>query len=66
MAIKTLKKLSYITLINTYEASRNERILENTKEFMNNIFPLMYDKGNLILIEAASELILILLKNSKD
>lgn len=66
IAMKTLKRLAYITLINTYEASRSERIQENTKDFMNFIFPLMERKDNLIIIEAASELLYSLLKNSKD
>lgn len=64
--MKTLKKLAYITLINTYEASRNERILENTRDFMTNIFPLMERKDNGLLLEGASELLYTLLKSSKD
>jgi hypothetical protein len=55
-----------VTLINTYEASRSERIIENTKEFMAFIFPLMANRNNLILVEAASELLYTILKHSKE
>ena len=35
MAFKLLKRIAYVTLINTYEANKNERIIDNAKEFMN-------------------------------
>ncbi|CAD8052257.1 unnamed protein product [Paramecium primaurelia] len=66
IALKTLKRLSQVTLINTYEVSRGERIVENTKEFMTLIFPLIEDKDNQIIVESASELLHSILKLSKD
>lgn len=53
-------------MINTYEASRSERIIENTKEFMALIFPLLENRDNYLIVEAASELLHTLLKHSKD
>ena len=44
IAFKLLKRIAYVTLINTYEANKNERIVDNAKEFMNEIFPLMENK----------------------
>ncbi|CAD8058712.1 unnamed protein product [Paramecium sonneborni] len=66
IALKTLKRLSQVTLINTYEVSRGERIVENTKEFMTLIFPLIEDRENQIIVESASELLHSILKLSKD
>jgi hypothetical protein len=68
VAFKTLKRISYITLINTYEASKMDRVIENTKEFMAQIFPLTENKheDNIIVVEACSEIIYNLLKNSRD
>jgi hypothetical protein len=68
MSFKLLKRIAYITLINSYEANKNERIVENAKEFMSYIFPIMEVKetSNQILVEAASELLYYLLKSSRD
>ncbi|CAD8055261.1 unnamed protein product [Paramecium sonneborni] len=66
IAIKTLKRLSQVTLINTYEVSRSERIIENTREFMVFIFPLIENKENQIIVETASELLCTILKHNKD
>ena len=75
IAFKTLKKIAFITLINTYEASKIDRVIENvyyhssinqTKVLMSTIFPLMEDKENIIIVEASSELLHALLKNSRD
>ncbi|CAD8140880.1 unnamed protein product [Paramecium pentaurelia] len=66
IALKTLKRLSQVTLINTYEVSRSERIIENTKEFMVLLFPLIENKENQIIVEATSELLCTILKHNKD
>ncbi|KAM3142079.1 hypothetical protein pb186bvf_005733 [Paramecium bursaria] len=66
LSLKTIKKLAQITLKNTYEASRMERITEIIKEFMSNIFPLMEDKTKPLIVEGSSELLKYLLKKSKE
>mmetsp|Transcript_26438 Transcript_26438/g.23380 ORF Transcript_26438/g.23380 Transcript_26438/m.23380 type:complete len:282 (+) Transcript_26438:2458-3303(+) len=66
--LRTLRKLGFTLIQNTYSPKRVDRIIKRTQEFMEIIFPMMENKAdeNQLFLQASSELLHYQLDTSRS